>query len=172
MANAAGTDLPEKTEVCMAERMNNADKIERIALELGVGAAEELGVYIVDVEFSKGVLCYYIDCPDGVGIDECEAFSRAVEPALDETDPIDGEYSLEVSSPGVDRKLRKEREFLYYVGREVEVKLYAAVGGVKEYDGVLRGYKDKTALIETSAGEISQPIKDAAYIRLKFVFEG
>ncbi|MGN0183295.1 MAG: ribosome maturation factor RimP [Candidatus Ornithomonoglobus sp.] len=147
-----------------------ASKIEETALKLGEKIAEEQEVYIVDVEYAKNVLCYYIDREGGVGIDECEAFSRAVELALDEKDPIEGEYSLEVSSPGVDRKLKKEREFLYYTGREVEVKLYAARDGVKEYEGVLKGYHDKTAVIETAAGEIEQPIKDAVYIRLKFVF--
>ena len=83
----------------------------------------------------NGVLCYYIDREGGVGIDECESFSRAVEVILDKEDIIPSEYSLEVSSPGVDRKLTKEREFLYYLGREVEVKLYAQKDGVKEFDG-------------------------------------
>ncbi len=147
-----------------------ASKIEEAALKLGEKVAEEQGVYIVDVEYAKDILCYYIDKEDGVGIDECEAFSRAVELMLDEADPIEGEYSLEVSSPGVDRKLKKEREFLYYIGREVEVKLYAARDGVKEYEGVLRGYHDKTAVIETKNGELEQPLRDAVYIRLKFVF--
>lgn len=147
-----------------------ASKIEETALKLGEKIAEEQGVYIVDVEYSKGVLCYYIDKEGGVGIDECETFSRSVEPVLDDEDPIDCEYSLEVSSPGVDRKLKKEREFLYYTGREVEVKLYAARDGIKEYEGVLRGFHDKTAVIETEDGELEQPLKDAVYIRLKFVF--
>ena len=156
-----------EVEACMAGK---ASKIEETALKLGEKIAEEQGVYIVDVEYSKGVLCYYIDKEGGVGIDECETFSRAVEPVLDDEDPIDGEYSLEVSSPGVDRKLKKEREFLYYTGREVEVKLYAARDGIKEYEGVLRGFHDKTAVIETEDGELEQPLKDAVYIRLKFVF--
>lgn len=147
-----------------------ASKIEETALKLGEKIAEEQRVYIVDVEYSKGVLCYYIDKEGGVGIDECETFSRSVEPVLDDEDPIDCEYSLEVSSPGVDRKLKKEREFLYYTGREVEVKLYAARDGIKEYEGVLRGFHDKTAVIETEDGELEQPLKDAVYIRLKFVF--
>lgn len=147
-----------------------ASKIEETALKLGEKIAEEQGVYIVDVEYSKGVLCYYIDKEGGVGIDECETFSRSVEPVLDDEDPIACEYSLEVSSPGVDRKLKKEREFLYYTGREVEVKLYAARDGIKEYEGVLRGFHDKTAVIETEDGELEQPLKDAVYIRLKFVF--
>lgn len=151
----------------MAESKNT---IEQTALALAEPAAEQLGVYIVDVSYEKGVLCYYIDKENGVGIDDCEAFSRAVEPLLDEKDMIESEYSLDVSSPGVDRKLVSEREFLYYTGREVEVKLFAPRDGVKELDGVLKGYHDKTAVIGTENGELEIPVKEAAYIRLKFTF--
>lgn len=147
-----------------------ANKIENVALELALPIAEEQGVYIVDVSYSGGILCYYIDRKGGVGIDECETFSRAVEVILDSEDIIDSEYSLEVSSPGVDRKLKKEREFLYYIGREVEIKLYAPLGGTKEFDGILKDYHDKTAVIDHDGEIIEIPVKDAAYIRLKFVF--
>lgn len=147
-----------------------ANKIEMTALELGEATAQELGVYIVDVEYANGVLCYYIDCDGGVGIDKCEEFSRAVEVVLDNEDIIDKEYSLEVSSPGVDRKLKSEREFLYYKGREVEVKLYAPIDGVKEFSGVLKNFQDKTVTIEVDSNLVEIPQKDAVYVRLKFVF--
>lgn len=147
-----------------------ANKIENIALELGEATAQEQGVYIVDVSYAGGVLCYYIDKENGVSIDECEAFSRAVEFVLDKEDIIDSEYSLEVSSPGVDRKLKKEREFLYYKGREVEVKLYASRNGEKEFSGILENYCDKTAFIGYNGETVEIPVKDAVYIRLKFVF--
>ena len=97
-------------------------------------------------------------------------FSRNIEIILDREDIIDKEYSLEVSSPGVDRKLKKEREFIYYLGREVEVKLYASRDGIKEFDGILKNYENKAAVIETANGEINIPVKDAVYIRLKFSF--
>ncbi|MBR0366511.1 MAG: ribosome maturation factor RimP [Clostridia bacterium] len=144
--------------------------IEELALALAEDTAREQGVYIVDVSYTDGVLCYYIDKDGGVGIDDCESFSRAVEPVLDKEDPIPDGYSLDVSSPGVDRKLKKEREFMYYLGREVEVKLFAARDGVKEFDGILKDYRDKTAVIDTDDGIVEIPIKQAAYIRLKFVF--
>lgn len=151
-----------------------ANKIETIALELCEETASQMGVYVVDVSYTKAnennVLCFYIDKDGGVGIDECEAFSRAVEVVLDEKDPIEENYSLEVSSPGVDRKLVKEREFLYYVGREVDVKLFAPIDGMKEFEGVLRGFAEKTAEIEVN-GEIKKiPVKNAAYIKLHFSF--
>ena len=147
-----------------------ANKIEEKALVLAEETAKEMGLYIVDVSYSDNILCYYIDKNGGVGIDECEMFSRKIEIILDREDIIDKEYSLEVSSPGVDRKLKKEREFIYYLGREVEVKLYASRDGVKEFDGVLKNYENKVAVIETENGEINIPVKDTVYIRLKFSF--
>ena len=147
-----------------------ANKTEQHALTLAEPTAEEMGMYIVDVTYQNGVLCYYIDREGGVGIDECESFSRAVEVILDKEDIIPSEYSLEVSSPGVDRKLTKEREFLYYLGREVEVKLYAQKDGVKEFDGILKGYADRTATKEYNGNDMEIPIKEAVYIRLKFIF--
>ncbi len=147
-----------------------ANNIELKALELGEEVAQNLGVYIVDTEYANDILCYYIDCDGGVGIDKCEEFSRAVEEILDREDIIDKEYSLEVSSPGVDRKLKSEREFNYYKGREVEVKLYAPLDGVKEFDGILKGYEDKTVTLEVNGKLMEIPQKDAVYVRLKFVF--
>ena len=151
-----------------------ANKIETLALEIGEGVGENTGIYVVDVSYKKtdgkNVLCFYIDKEGGVGIDDCESFSRAVEAELDRCDPIDGEYSLEVSSPGVDRHLKKEREFLYYTGREVDVKLYKALNGKKEFSGILKKYENDSAVIDTDGEELIIPIKDAAYIRLHFEF--
>lgn len=151
-----------------------ANKTETEALLLSESIAESQGVYVVDVSYKKengkNVLCYYIDKEGGVGIDECEQFSRAVESVLDEKDIIADEYSLEVSSPGVDRKLTKEREFLYYVGREVDVKLYAAVDGVKEFTGTLISYENGAAVISTGNEERKISVKEAVYIRLSFTF--
>lgn len=151
-----------------------ANKTEIKALGAGEKIALEQGVYIVDVTYKKAddsySLCYYIDKEGGIGIDECESFSKAVEEVLDKENFINEAYTLEVSSPGADRKLTKEREFLYYIGREVDVKLYKAEDGVKEFTGVLRDFKDGTATIDID-GEIKEiPAKDAAYIRLSFKF--
>ncbi len=152
--------------------MANATELK--ALEKGEIIAEKQGVYVVDVSYKKEndaySLCFYIDKDGGVGIDECEAFSKAVEELLDADDFIENEYTLEVSSPGADRKLVKDREFNYYIGREVDVKLYKAENGVKEFTGILKEYKDKTAFIELD-GEIKEiPAKQAVYIRLSFKF--
>lgn len=149
-----------------------ANKTEIQALNAGEKTAEQQGVYIVDVTYKKSddgySLCYYIDKDGGIGIDECEAFSKAVEQVLDELDFIETNYTLEVSSPGADRQLTKEREFLYYIGREVDVKLYKAENGRKEFSGTLTDFKDGKAFIETEDETMEIAAKQAIYIRLKF----
>lgn len=150
-------------------------EIERKALTLSEETAKELGVYVVDVSYAKNEdgnysLCFYIDKDGGIGIDECEKFSRTVEEVLDKEDIISDNYILEVSSPGADRVLKKEREFLYYIGREVDVKLYSAQNGVKEFTGVLKGYDTDTAEIEYNGGDMLIPVKSAVYIKLSFRF--
>lgn len=151
-----------------------ANKIEELAFKLSEAVAEELGVYVVDISYKKSdgknILCFYIDKDGGVGIDDCEAFSRSVETVLDECDPIETDYSLEVSSPGADRQLKKEREFLYYIGREVDVKLYGAIDGMKEFSGVLSGFADNTASIDMGDKTLKIPVSEAAYIKLHFEF--
>lgn len=151
--------------------MANATEIR--ALEIGEKIAGEQGVYLVDVTYKKSEegysLCFYIDKEGGVGIDRCEAFSAAVGDILDREDFIDNNYMLEVSSPGADRTLTKEREFLYYRGREVDVKLYKATdGGLKEFTGVLRDFSDGAADVEANGEIIKIPVKQAVYIRLSF----
>lgn len=151
-----------------------ANKTEIKALEIGEKIAKKQNVYIVDVTYKKTEetysLCYYIDKEGGIGIDECELFSKAVEELLDADDFIENNYTLEVSSPGADRKLTKEREFLYYIGREVDVKLYKAENGAKEFMGVLKDYKENTAFIDVDGDIMEIPAKQAVYIRLSFKF--
>lgn len=151
-----------------------AKAVENTAMEIAGPIAERLGMYVVDTEFKKEgkewFLRIYIDKENGVTIEDCEAFSRLFSDEIDKADPIEQNYCLEVSSPGADRVLKKEREFLYYIGREVEVKLYQAVNGQKEFTGILRGFQDKTAQIETADGLIQVQQSQAVYIRLAFAF--
>ncbi len=151
-----------------------ANKIQTLAFELGDPLAEKMGLYIVDISFKREddgqVLRVFIDKDGGVGIDDCEAFSRSFEEILDSEDPIESEYLLEVSSPGADRQLKTERELNYYVGRTVDVKLYKAMCGRKEFSGELIGYSDKIARISTDGELLEINIKDAAFIKLHFEF--
>lgn len=149
-----------------------ANNIETLALRLSEKIAEKLEVYVVDVSYKKEkdgwFLRLFIDKPNGVGIDDCERFSKAFEEEFDKIDPIEENYCLEVSSPGVERKLTKEREFKYYLGRAVDVKLYEAIDGMKEFTGSIENYQDKTVTIKTEDKIINIPQRQAVYIKLHF----
>ena len=151
-----------------------AKGIEAIAYEIGDPVAEALGVSIVDIEYKKEAgswyLRIYIDKEGGVGLGECEQFSRAFGDEIDARDPIREPYCLEVSSPGVDRVLKKDREFLHYVGRHVEVKLYKAIHGIKEFDGILEGYRDGVVTVNAGGQIFEFDKKEAVFVRLYFVF--
>lgn len=131
---------------------------------------ESMGFELCDVEYQKEygdwVLTFYIDKPGGVTIDECEAVSRAIEPILDEKDPIENEYMLSVSSLGLDRPLKKQRDFARAMGKELEIRLYAPLSGKKQLIGTLTAYDDESFTIETEAKESLQiRIKDCALVR-------
>lgn len=151
-----------------------ANDIEKRALSIGDGISESIGVTVIDAEFKKEAgkqyLRIFIDKEGGAGIDDCEAFSRAFEEKFDELDPIKTEYILEVSSPGLERKLKTKREFDYFKGREVDVKLFSEKNGLKEFCGVLTGFDGKTADIEYNGGTVLVNVKEAAYIKLHFEF--
>jgi len=150
-------------------------KISDTVMEMAERLAEKQDVYVVDTEYKKEgrdwFLRVFIDKNGGVGIDECETFSRAFEKILDEADIIKEPYCLEVSSPGADRKLVKQREFEYYMGRKVDIKLYKAMeNGEKEFSGILKGFENKKAFIETPHGDVDVLQSDAVWIRLHFEF--
>ena len=149
-----------------------ASAIEKKVFEVGDKIAEKLNLSIVDAEYKKEdngkVLRIYIDAENGAGLDECEKFSRAFDEEFDVLDIITEAYTLEISSPGVDRVLKTEREFNHYIGREVEVKLYKAINGKKEFMGTLKDYNENTATIACDNEDILIPIKEAVYIRLYF----
>ena len=134
--------------------------IEKTALEIADAVAENTEFVVVGAEYKKEgqdkYLRIYIDKTGGVGINECEEFSKAFDESFDKLELIDEAYILEVSSPGVDRILKTQREFDYYTGREVDVKLYKAIDGKKEFTGSLKTSGD-TLVIETETGEISFP---------------
>lgn len=151
-----------------------AKEIIKTAYSIGDAVARAQGVDLIHAEYKKEAgewyLRLYIDRPGGVGIDQCEAFSRAFGEELDKIDPIAEPYCLEVSSPGVERQLKTDREFSYYIGRQVAVKLYQAVNGKKEFHGILAGYQDGKALIQDGGDALWVDPKGAVYIRLYFTF--
>lgn len=134
------------------------------------GAISALGFELIDIEFQKEqtdwVLTLYIDSPNGITIDDCERVSRAVEPLLDEADPIPQAYFLSVSSPGLDRPLKKDRDFERALGKAVDVKLYAPQDKKKEFSGALLRFDAESFTIgEPNGKERTILRKDAANVR-------
>lgn len=151
-----------------------ANDIVKLAFDIGDALAENMGVNVVDIEFKKEAgkqyLRIFIDKQGGIKIDDCEEFSRAFEEKFDGIDPIKTEYTLEVSSPGLQRKLKTKREFDYFKGREVDVKFFAEKNGLKEFCGTLLDFDGKTAQIGYNGDTVPVDITDAAYIKLHFEF--
>lgn len=135
---------------------------------------EELQIALVDVEYVKEgpnyYLRIYIDKEGGVNIKDCQTTSRAIEKVLDEKDFIKEAYNLEVSSPGLDRILKKDKEFKYFNGRLVDVKLYKAVDGEKHYTGTLVNKTDEMLYIEDEGTAMEFEMKNVAVVRLAITF--
>lgn len=130
---------------------------------------------LVDIEYVKEAgqwyLRAYIDKPGGITVDDCEAVSREFSDVLDEKDYIDDSYILEVSSPGLLRPLKKEKDFKRSLGRDVEVRTYRPIDRQKEFFGVLKGYDENTVTIEYEDGtEKVFEKSEIALIRLSFEF--
>ena len=122
-------------------------------------------------EGSTWYLRAYIDKPGGISIDDCEAVSRRLSDILDEKDYIDEAYILEVSSPGLGRPLRKEKDFKRSLGEEVEIRTYRMIEKQKEFTGTLKEYDENTVTIEEEGGNVRIFEKsDIALIRLAFDF--
>lgn len=145
-------------------------KVTEITRALAAPIAAERGCVIWDVEYVKEAgswfLRVYIDKPGGVDISDCESVSRALSDQLDEADPIEGSYTLEISSAGIDRVLKTLEHFEQFLGSEVEVKLYRAIEGRKDHVGKLTAYVDGDVTIETTAGSLLFPKKEIAQVRL------
>ena len=155
--------------------MAKPNNTEAKALPILEPIIAEKGLELVDLEFVKeGVNWYlrvYIDKDGGVNIDDCEAVSRALEVKLDEKDPIEQAYILEVSSPGIDRPLKKDADFVKYQGEIIDVKLYKAQDGSKQYQGRLLGLEDGVLSIEEENGNVVKfEQKDIASVRLAVIF--
>lgn len=144
-------------------------KSTRIIIEeLVLPLVESMGYEYVDTEYGKQgkdrVLTIYIDKPDGVLLDDCEAVSRAIEAVLDEADPIAEQYCLCVSSPGLDRPLKTERDFKRSMGKMIDIKLYKPFEGKKEFTGTLSSFSKSTVAIETETEEIVFELSETAKI--------
>ena len=138
---------------------------------------EELGYRIWDVTFGKVGADYHlevtIDSDEGIGINDCERVHRAIDPILDECDPIEGFYYLEVSSPGVPRELRTPEHISYSLGEPVEARFYAPRDGVRQLTGTLTAYneeKNELTLL-TEGGEVVLPRAEISKLSVIYLDE-
>ncbi|QNM07070.1 ribosome maturation factor RimP [Qiania dongpingensis] len=155
--------------------MTRKEDIEKRTEELLLPIVESHQFELVDVEFVKEggnrFLRAYIDKPGGIAVDDCETVSRALSDILDREDYIADSYILEVSSPGLGRPLKKEKDFARSIGEEVEIRLYRPFHKEKEFIGILISYDDHSVTIEKEDGEsIVFERTDIALIRLAFDF--
>ncbi len=135
-------------------------------------AAEQMGFELVDVALDREptgkYLRIYIDKPEGITLDDCEKYHRAILPLVENYD-----YDfMEVSSPGIDRPLKTDRDFERNLGSEVEVRLFSPMDGVKEFSGTLAGLENDEIVIETGAGVRRIPRKAAALVKPVVDMEG
>ena len=135
---------------------------------------KEHGCALWDVEYvregSEYFLRLYIDKDGGVDINDCEAISRAVDPILDEKDPIPGSYHFEVCSAGLERVLKRPSDFQKYLGNPITVKLYRPRNGMKEIPCVLRDYEDGWLTVEAGKETVTFEKSEVAQVRLHVEF--
>ncbi|MFZ1624538.1 MAG: ribosome maturation factor RimP [Gammaproteobacteria bacterium] len=131
---------------------------------------EALGYELSDLELifagGSGVLRLFIDRPEGIRVEDCEAVSRQISGLLDVENPIQGDYDLEVSSPGMDRKLVKPAHFDRFAGQPVKGKFRAMIDGRRRFAGVLIGRDGDKARLQVDGTELTVPIDDIELIRL------
>lgn len=149
-------------------------KVEEIVQEFAIPILDQLEYELVDVEYVKEgnnwYLRIYIDKPGGVTIDDCQQASEQISDKLDEVDPIPHNYFLEVSSPGLDRPLKKEKDFEKYKGYKVDIKLYKPINGTKNLTGELVGLENGNILIKIDGDVISFRKAEVALVRLAVEF--
>lgn len=145
--------------------------IRTFVLPLCRKLAEEMHFELIDAELVKEgpgrYLRVYIDKESGITLDDCEKYHRAIQPKLE---PVDYDF-LEISSPGMDRPLKMDRDYERALGSTVEVKLYKPIDGAKAYQGTLTGYTGETLTITSQAGERMIDRRDAALVKPVIIFE-
>jgi ribosome maturation factor RimP len=138
--------------------------------------AAELNIEIVEIEFKQGkepALTVYIDTETGVDLNTCEKFHRAIDPVLDEVDPTFGApYTLNVSSPGLDRPLKTDRDYQKCMGLKVEIKLFAPMKGKKFFEATLKGHDENCVYLEEKGEEFKLEKAKIAKICRAIDFDG
>lgn len=154
--------------------MSRREEYEKQTEELLEPIVAEQGFELVDVEYVKEAgnwyLRGYIDKPGGITVNDCEAVSRAFSDKLDENDFIEDSYIMEISSPGLDRPLKKEKDFARSMGKLVEIRTYRPIEKQKEFCGILNAYDESSVTINEDGQLRTFDKKDIALIRLAIEF--
>ena len=149
-------------------------KVTELVTQLALPVVESCGCSLWDVEYvregSEYFLRLYLDKEGGVDINDCEAISRAVDPILDEKDPIPGSYHFEVCSAGLERTLKRPSDFARFMGSPITVKLYRPRNGLKEIPCVLTGYDDGKLTVTAGKETITFEKSEVALVRLRVEF--
>ncbi len=136
---------------------------------------DDIGFELVEMEYltlhGRWVLRLYIDKEGGVTIDDCVSVSRELGDLIEVKEVIDHEYVLEVSSPGLNRPLRREKDFVKAVGSKIKVKVTQALNGQKNFAGILKELNDRTVILETDGGIVELPFDDIEKSNLVFDFK-
>ena len=147
------------------------NKIVEIVTGIARPIVEQNGLELWDVEYvseaGQWYLRIFIDKEGGISIDDCEKISRALDPILDEKDPIASSYIFEVSSAGLERTLKQPSHFLRFLGENVEVKLYKAIDGAKLYTGTLAAYENGNITLECGETTVTFSKEQVASVRLR-----
>ena len=157
------------------ESMSVREQYEQKAEAMAQPVIDQFGFELVDVEYVKEAghwyLRFYIDKEGGITVDDCEAVSRIFSDKLDELDFIEDAYIMEVSSPGLGRPLKKEKDYARSMGKEVEIRTYRPINKEKEFYGILSAY-DESSVTITTEDQKEQTFEkaDIALIRLAFDF--
>ena len=149
-------------------------KVTEIVTAFAQPIVEEKGCSLWDVEYvregSERFLRVYIDKKGGVSIDDCEAVARAIDPILDENDPIAESYHFEVCSAGIERALKRPQDFEQFMGSPILIKLYRPHNGLKEIPGILRGYEEGRITVEAGKETVTFEKSQVALCRLRVEF--
>lgn len=149
------------------------ERIEELVENLVIDIIQDRDIEVVDVEYVKEHEWYlrvYLDKVGGIELEDCQYVSEQLEDKLEQLDPIPGSYYLEVSSPGLDRQLRKERDFIRHKGDKVELHTYALVNGKKSFVGVLNGADSDKIYLELDGTSCEFDKDNVSQVRLYLEF--
>ena len=147
---------------------NIEEKVEKLVKE----PIEKIGYKLYDVEYSKEGKDYFlrifIDSENGISLDDCEKVNNAITDMLDEANYVKDQYFLEISSPGIERHIRKEKHLKESIGKEINIKLFKAIEKQKEVTGILKSFDEANIIIETETQELSIERKNISLMKLDY----